>query len=157
MQLHLPPVLEQLAGLDGHWLVLSFAKMDHLQRWLPHFRDNFLRPYYEEHGFEWPSGPQNGLFARTRFVSDPALEIYHAYGLGRNKLSAVYSRAILRQYARWRAEGKPVQLPQEDVLQRGGNFVVDRSGRLTLAHSGRDQSERPTTSEILEAMKPRPG
>jgi hypothetical protein len=151
VQLHRPDILKQLAELEGWWLVFSFAKMVGLQSWIPHFRDNFLLPYYQENGLE-PSGE---LFARTRFIADPSLEIYHAYGLGRNKITAVYSRQILRQYARWRAEGKPVHWPQEDPLQRGGNFVVNRAGRLTLAHSGRDQSERPTPSQILESMRER--
>jgi hypothetical protein len=149
VQLHQPEVLEQLAGLDGRWLVLSFAKTDRLQSWIPHFRDNFLLPYYQEHGWPWPTG----LFARTRFVADPSLAVYHAYGLGRNTLRQVYSRQILRQYARWRAQGKTINWPQEDVLQRGGNFVVGQAGRLTLAHTGRDQSERPGVAELLASMR----
>lgn len=149
MQLHRPEVLQQLAALDGRWLVLSFAKMERLQSWIPHFRDNFLLPHYEEQGWQWPAD----LFARTRFLADPSLAAYHAYGLGRNTLRQVYSREILRQYARWRAQGRPIHLPQADVLQRGGNFVVNRAGRLTLAHTGRDQSERPSVAQLLESMR----
>jgi hypothetical protein len=149
VQLHQPEVLEHLVELGGELLVLSFAKMERLQRWIPHFRDNFLVPYYEEQQAAWPAD----IFARTRFVADPDLVAYHAYGLGQNRLEEVYSRAILRQYARWRAQGKPVQPPAEDPLQRGGNFVVGRDGRLTLAHSGRDQSERPGVAEMLASMR----
>jgi hypothetical protein len=49
-------------------------------------------------------------------------------------------------------QGKPIRL-RDDALQRGGNFVVGRDGHLTLAHTGRDQSDRPEPAEILAALR----
>lgn len=149
MQLHHPHFLEQLAALSGQLLVFSFAPLDRLQSWVPHFRANILLPYYDEHNLAQPADP----FARTDFLSDPTLSAYHAYGLDRNSLKEVYDLKILRQYARWKKQGKPIHLPQEDPLQRGGNFVINRAKRLTLSHTGRDQSERPTVEEILGGMR----
>lgn len=149
MQLHQPAILQELAVLEARLLVLSFAALPRLQVWLSHFETYFLRPSYEEQGLELPAD----IFARTCFLADPALEVYHAYGLGRNRPEEVYSRQILRQYARWRAQGKPVQPPAEDPLQRGGDFVVNRQNQLTLAHTGHGQAERPTIAAILAALR----
>ncbi len=148
MQLHQPDVLAELTRLDARLLVLSFAPLARLKKWVPHFQTSFLAPWYTEQGFSLPDYP----FIRTAFVADPALKVYHAYGLGQNKPEEVYSRKILRQYARWRAQGKPVVSPTEDPLQRGGNFVINQQNRLTLSHVGNDQSDRPTVSDILAAV-----
>ncbi len=129
-------------------LVISFAPLEKLQRWVPHFQANFLEPYYEEHQQEIPTD----FFSLTRFAADPDLTAYHAYGLGRNSVLKIYGPGILWQYAKWAVQGKPIAKPLEDPLQRGGNFVINQHHRLTLAHTGRDQSDRPPVSDILAAL-----
>lgn len=148
MQLHRPEVLTELTALEAHLLVISFAPLEHLRLWVPHFQENFLEPWYAEHAQPWPAD----LFARTRFLTDPNLAAYHAYGLGRNSVVKVYGPGILWQYVRWGIQGKPIHKPTEDPLQRGGDFVVDRAGQLTLAHLGRDQADRPPIADILGAL-----
>lgn len=149
MQLHQPSVLAEFAAIGARLLVLSFAPLPKLQLWLPHFKTYFLEPSYQEQGLAAPAE----IFARTRFLADPELTAYNAYGLGRNTPEEVYTRQILRQYARWRRQGKSIQEPAEDPLQRGGDFVVNRSSLLTLSHTGKDQSERPSVAQILAALK----
>lgn len=149
MQLHLPTVLDELAALQAQVLVVSFAPLPRLRAWVPFFRDSFLLPRYAALGLTPPADP----FARTRFLSDPALTAYHAYGLGRNSRLRVYGPRILLQYARWALRGRPLRHIQEDALQRGGNFVVGRDGRLTFAHTGRDQADRPPVSALLAALQ----
>jgi hypothetical protein len=148
VQLHQPEILEKTAALDGRWLIISFAPLSYLQRWVPHFQANFLEPYAEERGIKLPPDP----FALSRFAADPNLEVYRTYGLGRNSILKSYGPQILGQYVRWAAEGKPIRMPAQDTLQRGGNFVIGRNGRLTLAHTGRDQSDRPSLDALLAAM-----
>lgn len=149
MQLHLPPVLEELARLDTRLLVVSFAPLPRLQQWFPFFCDNFLEPYYTEHGFRFDPA----LLAQSRFVSDPGLSVYHAYGLGRNSYLKVYGPRILWQYVKWAIQRKPIKHPPQDPLQKGGDFVVSRDMRLTFSHVGRDQADRPSVSAILDALK----
>ena len=140
-------MVNALAARDAQLLVFSFAEEERLRQWLPYFQREFLAPAYAERGLALPADP----FARTRFVADPARAVYHAYGLGRNTVWRVYGPQILWQYARWGAQGKTLKL-NDDARQRGGDFVVGRDGRLTLAHSGRDQSDRPPTERIIEAL-----
>lgn len=148
MQLHLPPVAAEIAALDARLLVLSFAPLDRLQAWLPRFRTEFVQARYRESGRAMPSD----VFSRTRFLADPERAVYHAYGLGRNSVLRVYGPRIIWQYVRWALAGRPIARPTEDTLQRGGDFVVGCAGRLTLAHVGRDQSDRPPASALLAAL-----
>jgi hypothetical protein len=148
VQLHQPDVLSQLAALDAQLVIVSFAAVERLQRWVPYFRRRFLEPAYVARGLAVAVDP----FARTRFLADPIRAAYHAYGLGRNSVWRVYGPRILAQYARWGLQGKPIRVYQ-DTLQRGGNFVIGPSGRLMLAHTGRDQAERPSVAAILAALR----
>lgn len=148
VQLHQPDILQQVAALDAQLLVISFADLTHLQAWIPYFVDNFLVPNYAEQNLSLP--PE--ILARTRFVADPERKVYRAYGLGRTTSERVFGFKILRQYAKWKLQGKPIRKITDDPMQRGGNFVVNRAARLTLSHTGYDQSERPSPAEILAAL-----
>ncbi len=148
MQLHQPAVLEALSTLDARLLVISFAGVETLRGWIPSFQRTMLDRSYGEQGFLPPAEP----FARTRFASDRTRAVYHAYGLGRNAALRVYCPRILWQYLKWGVAGKPIRI-QDDTLQRGGDFVIDRNGQLSLAHSGRDQAERPSSDVILDALR----
>lgn len=147
-QLHQPTFLSALTALDARLLVFSFAEEGRLRHWIPYFRRRFLEPAYAASGQTLPTK----LFERTYFLADPSRAIYHTYGLGRNTVWRVYGPRILWQYAKWAVQGKPIRL-NDDALQRGGDFVVARDSRLTLAHKGRDQSDRPAPEAILAALR----
>ncbi len=140
--------MSALAERDARLLVVSFAEEERLRRWIPFFQRHFLESAYTERDLKLPAN----LFERTSFLADPSRAVYHAYGLGRNAAWRVYGPRILWQYAKWGAQGKPIRL-NDDALQRGGNFVVAHDGRLTLAHTGRDQSDRPAPEAILAALR----
>ena len=143
-----PTTLDALSAHDARLIVVSFAPRDRLQSWVPFFRQAILEQRYRDQGMPAPSNP----FARVRFVSDPTRAAYHAYGLGRNSLLRVYGPRILWQYARWAIQRRPLRRTGEDTLQRGGDFVVGLAGRLTFAHTGRNQADRPPISAILRAL-----
>lgn len=151
MQLHQPNFQHELAALDARLLVLSFADLERLRHWVPYFRRRFLDPSYAQEGIA-PADRPADPFARTRFLADPTRAVYHAYGLGRNTVWRVYGPRILWQYLHWGVQGKPIGI-RDDTLQRGGNFVVGRTGRLTLAHTGRNQADRPSPEAILAALR----
>jgi hypothetical protein len=140
--------MNALAAHDARLLVFSFANEERVRQWIPFFQSQFLEPAYTERGLTLPPDP----FERTHFLADPSRMVYHAYGLGRNSVWRVYGPHILWQYARWGMQGKTLRL-NDDALQRGGDFVVGRDGRLTLAHTGRDQSDRPSPQQIIAALE----
>jgi hypothetical protein len=147
VQLHQPNVLEQVMAFDAHLLVVSFAPLDRLGNRVPYFRRTMLALAYRQRQLALPAHP----FARTTFLADPDRNDYTASGLGRNSVLRVYGPRILWRYLRWSIEGKPIKI-NGDTLQRGGDFVVGRNGRLMLAHTGRDQADRPPISAILAAL-----
>lgn len=149
MQLHQPETLAQIASLDGRLLVVSFAPLAEFTDWTGYFQKHSLRPYYKDHNLD--IGP--GTLSRTQFVADPELGVYHAYGMGRYSRWTAYGPSIVRQYLKFLFQGKPLRLPSQDTLQRGGDFVIGRDGRLTLSHVGTDQSDRPLVSDLLAAMR----
>lgn len=152
MQLHLPPVIQELATLDAHLLAISFAPLPRLEQYMRYLRDTLIPRGYRERGLELPAD-RDSHFARTQFASDPALAAYHAYGLGRNSALRVYGPRIIWQYVVWGLRGRRIRFGGEDTLQRGGNFVVGGDGHLTLAHTGRDQADRPPIPAILDALR----
>jgi hypothetical protein len=148
VQSHQPIFTKELATLGAQLLVLSFADLERLRRWVPYFGRAFLNTADTDGSVVAASA----AFARTRFLADLDRTAYHAHGLGRNSALRVYGLRILWQYVRWGLQGKPIRI-SDDARQRGGDFVVGRNGRLTLAHTCRDQADRPTADAILGALQ----
>jgi len=44
----------------------------------------------------------------------------------------------------------------EDLLQLGGDFVLDAQRRLLFAYRSADPSDRPTVRQLLDALTRRP-
>lgn len=149
MQLHQPHILDALAAIDARLIVVSFAPLAELQEWVPYFRERFLEHFYKENNLKM----RPNIFARTSFVADPGLEAYHSYGLGHLSPWEAYGPRIVWLYMRFISQGKPLRIPKQSTLQRGGDFVIGRSGKITLSLIGRDQSERPGTDDILAALR----
>ena len=148
VQLHHPHIQSEFAKQQAELLVISFAPLERLIDWQPFFQKVFLERYFKEQNLDRP----DNFFPRTRFVSDPELRGYHAYGLGRHSMLKAYGPKIVWQYLHFIAQGKPLRLPHGDTLQKGGDFVVNRHGLITLSHIGRDQSERPEMADVLAAL-----
>ncbi len=149
MQLHQPATLAEIASLDARLLVVSFAALAEFADWVGYFQKYFLHPSYKDRQLDI----RPDVLSRTQFVADPALAVYHAYGMGRYSRWKAYGPSIVRQYLKFLFQGKPLRLPAQDTLQRGGDFVVGHDGRLTLSHVGTDQSERPSVAEVLAALQ----
>lgn len=88
------------------------------------------------------------------FVGDPTREVYRAFGLSRGKARMFLSPRIIGTYlakiwAGWRVR-KPCK--GEDLLQLGGDFVLDSSLRLVFLHRSSDPTDRPSVQQLLEAV-----
>lgn len=119
-------------------IIFSFADSNYLQRWRTQVLETAADP---------------ALFTETRFVADQDLQVYHAYGLGRNALWQVYHPRVLLHYAGLALRRKRLPATTQDPLQRGADFVVARDGRIALAHVGRNQADRPTPAALLAALR----
>lgn len=90
-------------------------------------------------------------------VGDPDRAAYRAFGLERTSLLNIVRPDVLLMYL-WRMlTGTRVRVPYrgEDVMQLGGDFIVDRAGRVVYAYRSRVATDRPTVAALLAAV-PRP-
>ncbi len=75
--------------------------------------------------------------------------MYFAFGLGKGMV--IRSRTLLAA-ARlvWRA--KRLYRPIGDIMQVGGDFIVDSAGLVRYAHSSEDPTDRPEAAELLRLI-----
>ena len=92
---------------------------------------------------------QRRLLAPLDVLIDAHREVYAAYGLGRGSVAQVWGPRAWRAYARLLRQGRRFRRPREDTLQLGGDFVIDRRGRVRYAYRGRDPSDRPPIEELI--------
>jgi hypothetical protein len=92
--------------------------------------------------------------AGIAFASDPERAAYRAFGLERTRWQTFFRPRVLLGYLRGMLRGYRVKLPAagEDVLQLGGDFILDRSGAVLLAYRSADPTDRPTTDALLAAL-----
>lgn len=88
------------------------------------------------------------------FVGDPNREVYRAFGLTRGKARLFLSPRIIGVYLAKMWSGWRVRKPRkgEDLLQLGGDFVLDASRRLVFAYRSVDPTDRPSAQQLLDAI-----
>jgi len=87
-------------------------------------------------------------------VSDPTRAAYRAFGLERATWAQMLRPRALRGYLRLMFRGWIPRLHSrgEDVMQLGGDFVLDAEGRLSYAYRSADPTDRPGVDELLRAV-----
>ena len=95
-------------------------------------------------------------------VSDPERAGYAAFGLERTGWLTFFRPKVLGGYFRGMLRGSGVKKPYEgeDVLQLGGDFVLDKFRRVIFAYPSADPTDRPGIATIraaLPSVPPMPG
>jgi hypothetical protein len=86
-------------------------------------------------------------------LADPDRKLYQAFALKRLSWFRVFSPATLKLYLKLYRKGLPQpNYGKEDIYQAGGDFLIDRSGRLLFAHRSEDPADRPTVGRLLKAI-----
>jgi peroxiredoxin len=85
-------------------------------------------------------------------LADETRAAYRAYGLGRGRWWKVWGPATLKAYARLVRKGARVERPTEDTSQLGGDFVIDRQGRLAYAFRSTGPADRPSVDDLVAAV-----
>lgn len=83
-------------------------------------------------------------------LSDEPGVAYRAYGLLRGARHVLRPEALL-PYLRAAAR-RGQRPPGRDPWQLGGDFVLDREGRVALAHPSRHPADRPPLREVLATV-----
>lgn len=92
-------------------------------------------------------------------VADPTRAAFVSFGLGRTSWLSILSPASVFRYLKLIYRGwRPHAVNEgEDVLQLGGDFILDADGEIVYAYRSRTSTDRPAVAKLvdmLEAMKP---
>ena len=87
-------------------------------------------------------------------VGDPERAVYHAFGLERANPWTFANPLVIAAYLKQIVLGTRVRAPYEgeDVLQLGGDFLLNRRGEIGYAYRSRLTTDRPGIPELLAAI-----
>ena len=85
-------------------------------------------------------------------LSDPTRELYRRFNLGRGSRRDIYGVGTLRMYARLMRRGRRLTRPTQDTRQLGGDFALDRDGRLIAAFRPSAPDSRPSLAQLIDAF-----
>ncbi len=97
--------------------------------------------YVEQTGLTWP------------VLSDPKLDLYSAYGMGRGRWRNLIGFSTVRVYLKLMLRGRRLRWSGADVAQLGGDVLVDPTGIVRLHHVGDGPADRPTVQSILNEVR----
>ena len=86
-------------------------------------------------------------------LADETRAVYRAHGLQRGSWRRVWGLKSVRAYGRLLRQGRRLERPSGDTLQLGGDFIVDRDGRLAYAYRSRGPDDRPSVDDLLDAVR----
>jgi peroxiredoxin len=88
-------------------------------------------------------------------VGDPERAAYRAFGLERTSWGTILSPGVVLRYGRLLFRGwRPRQGTEgEDVLQLGGDFVLDGAGRMAYAYRSAEPTDRPSADALVQAVR----
>jgi peroxiredoxin len=121
--------LEEFRALGAEIVVISFVQPERLSQYLK--------------AHPWP----------FRVLADPSRTVYRAFGLGSATWMQILQPRVIARYFGLIFRGRMPHMAHEDVHQLGGDFVLDRTGRVVFEYRSRDPADRPRVSELLEAVR----
>jgi peroxiredoxin len=100
---------------------------------------------------------QSAAFARQLDVpfpilSDPRQELYRAFELRRMSALGFFSPTVALKGVAAMVQGHGVGLPQGDIRQLPGVFVIDAAGQIVYSHYATDPADQPNAETILKAL-----
>ncbi|UCD35587.1 MAG: redoxin domain-containing protein [Nitrospiraceae bacterium] len=99
--------------------------------------------------------PEQSEEFRKRFapsltlICDPDKSLYQAFNLGRGSLYGMASPSVLIRGLRAMSRGNVPGMPQGDVMQMPGVFMIDTDGTIRYSYYAKDASDHPSVEELL--------
>ena len=82
-------------------------------------------------------------------ICDPRKELYGQFGLGRGGVSSVASLSVLLRGMRSMSRGYTPGIPQGDVMQMPGVFLINTEGNILFTYYSKDASDHPPIETLL--------
>jgi hypothetical protein len=88
-------------------------------------------------------------------VSDPERTAYRAFSLAQTSWASMLSPRSIGRYLKLIFRGWLPWKPKEgdDLMQLGGDFVLDRRRRLVYGYRSSEPTDRPAVQELLKAVR----
>ena len=86
-------------------------------------------------------------------ICDPKKELYRQFGLGRGGVSSLASPAVLLRGMRALSRGYTPGIPQGDVMQMPGVFLINTERNIIYSYYSKDASDHPSIDELLMLLK----
>jgi peroxiredoxin len=87
-------------------------------------------------------------------LSDPQKKLYRAFELKRMSTLGFLSPTVTLKGIAAMVQGHGIGLPQGDVRQLPGVFVIDTEGRIIYSHYAVDPADHPNAETILKTLAP---
>ena len=95
-----------------------------------------------------------GLDVPYTIVFDPTREAYRRWGLGRTgRFGAMLSPTLNWRYLKLLLRGERFLGLAPDMLQLGGDFILDRTHHITFAHRMTNNGDRVAVSLLLDELR----
>jgi hypothetical protein len=104
-------------------------------------------------GFDAPDRMLRGIDFPWPVLVDRDRVAYRDYGLGRVTLSYALKLGWLPGYVRKLLGGDPLKRPGLDMMQLGGDFVIDCEGVVVLAHPSKHFEDREPVGALVRALE----
>ncbi|MCG6881411.1 MAG: AhpC/TSA family protein [Deltaproteobacteria bacterium] len=86
-------------------------------------------------------------------ICDPDRKLYGAFGLKRMGTLGFLSPSLALKSLSALAGGNMVGIPEGDVKQLGGVFIIDTTGHVRFRHLSADPSDFPSAEDVLAVLK----
>jgi hypothetical protein len=88
-------------------------------------------------------------------LSDPDRHAYHTFALEKTSWRSMLRPASVLRYLKLMFRGWLPWSPakDDDLLQLGGDFVLDRHKRLVFAYQSAEPTDRPSAAQLLEWIR----
>jgi AhpC/TSA antioxidant enzyme len=122
---------ERIDAAGGVVLAVGFEKLDRMVR-----------------GVDWP----------WPILLDRDHTAYERFGLGRAPLTELlkpsgWMRGYVREVREGNVRGAVLSRPGRDMLQLGGDFVIDADGIVALAHPSAEIDDREPVGALVRALE----
>ena len=88
-------------------------------------------------------------------VSDPEMAAYRGFALGRARVGSFFRPGVLWRFIKIIFRGWLPKKPGkgEDVLQLGGDFILDNAQRVVYAHPSTNAADRPSAATLVGQLQ----
>jgi len=83
-------------------------------------------------------------------ICDPDKELYRLYDLKRGTVASMARASVLLKGMRAMSQGYSPGMPQGDVMQLPGVFLIDTNGDIRYSYFSKDPSDHPNVETLLK-------